>query len=400
MPTKDILKAAVFTPTRRGWGLPIAFHASPGMAKTAQIAEFAAEAQLDLEILSPGERGEGAFGVVPVPQTFKGKKSEDAHTLLTYPAPDWSEKFFKSGRGIVFVDELTTAPPALQPPLLGLFLEGRVGGTLLPPGVRFIAAYNAAEEAAGGYELPPPVANRMGHIAFDPGTLDNWGSWLISAGTSDDVVQTKIDPSAEEERVLKIWPDHFAEAKGKVLGYLKSQPQRLHQMPPITDPAASRGWPSHRTWEYATRALAASTVHNLSENDTMILVASFIGEKVAAEFHSFLRNSDLPAAADLLDKKVKFKHNAKRIDKTYSVLTACAALVVPTNATKREKRVTALWEIIDDLLTNQKAAKDIVVSCVRMMVDAGTLAASNPTSMRILRDLAPILNAAQVQSRR
>ena len=149
MPTShdNILRAALFTPTGNGeWGLPMLAWSAPGMAKSAKIEDLAASCDLPCEVLSPGERGEGGFGVVPVP-----KYGADGRTpeTLSYPAPDWTERF-KEGRGIVFVDELTTAPPAVQPAMLGLVLRKRIGATVLPPGVRVIAAANPPEQAEIG----------------------------------------------------------------------------------------------------------------------------------------------------------------------------------------------------------------------------------------------------------
>ena len=88
----QILKAMLFTPVCGGggkppgrWGLPIMFVGRPGTAKTSIIRSLTEQMGMQCEILSPAERGEGAFGVVPVPQDG----------ILTYPMPDWTFKFVK-----------------------------------------------------------------------------------------------------------------------------------------------------------------------------------------------------------------------------------------------------------------------------------------------------------------
>jgi hypothetical protein len=73
------------------------------------------------ELLSPGERGEGAFGVTPIPGI-----GQTGGMVLSYPMPDWTEKF-ADGVGIVFVDEISSSPPSIQPYLLGLLQERRIG---------------------------------------------------------------------------------------------------------------------------------------------------------------------------------------------------------------------------------------------------------------------------------
>ena len=393
MDMKRLIHVAWFTPTHRGWGLPIAFRASPGMSKTAQIRQAAAECGLPCEILSPGERGEGAFGVVPVPK----------NDILTYPPAEWITKFFpeaKKGKevapcGVVFVDELTTAPPALQPPLLGLFLEGRIGGTELPPGVRCIAAYNDVDEAAAGYDLPPPLANRMGHIPFDPGGVEEWSDWLVGANGIGSHYKQKINAAAEEEHVLAAWPDAFALAKGKAMAFLRTRPALLHKMPPPHDPAASKAWPSRRTWEFAIRSLAASAVHGVDEDVETQLIAAFVGDAIAGELYTYLRDEDLPDPADILDGKIDFKHDKKRLDRSFAILAACTALVVPDSAKKRNERGKHLWEIITKIAKD--GAKDVVFGAAQRLAKSGHL--SHIEARPALALLQGVMEAAKIGGR-
>ena len=58
-------------------------------------------------------------------------------------------------------DEISTAPPAVQAALLRVVLERTVGDLRLPDAVSLVAAANTPEQAAGGWELSPPLANRF-----------------------------------------------------------------------------------------------------------------------------------------------------------------------------------------------------------------------------------------------
>ena len=80
--------------------------------------------------------------------------------------PDWAVRLVRAGRGLLFLDELSTAPPAVQAALLRLVLERRVGALRLPPGVRIVAAANPRSSAADGWELSPPLANRFVHLQW------------------------------------------------------------------------------------------------------------------------------------------------------------------------------------------------------------------------------------------
>src|SRR5207248_8810483 len=48
----------------------------------------------------------------------------------------------RAERGLLFLDELTTAPPAVQAAMLRVVLERVVGDVTLPPAVRVVAAAN------------------------------------------------------------------------------------------------------------------------------------------------------------------------------------------------------------------------------------------------------------------
>jgi MoxR-like ATPase len=390
MGVREIVKAAYFTPTKDGWGLPLAFEAGPGTAKSSILEDIAVSCGLPCVVLAPGERGEGSFGAVPVPE--KNKKDV---TRLTYPAPEWVDDF-PHERGVLFLDELTTAPPALQPAMLGLLLARRIGGTQLPVGIRPIAAYNAPEDAAAGYDLPKPTANRLGHIKWDAGSADDWADHMMGcgAGLRTDSPDKIVDPKAEEERVLAAWGEAFGKAKGIVTSFIRRFPAKLHVEPKSTDPNASRAWASRRTWEFATRAIAAAEIHNLSEMDRDELIAGFVGPALAIEFTAFIREQDMPDPIAILDGKVEFDHDPTRLDRSIAVLTSCAAIVVPEDCPDRDKRAERLWEALNGVV--KKGAKDVAFMPARILAKNGfiRIKASRP----VLGALAKVLEAAGIQA--
>jgi MoxR-like ATPase len=387
----DILKAALFTPIAGGrWGLPFLLWGEPGVAKTAIIEELARAWGLPCETLSPGERGEGAFGVVPVP--IKGPNG----IVLAYPRPDWTEHVEPAG--LVFVDEATTAPPALQPPLMGLLLARRIGGHTFGPRVRVVAAANPPELAAGGFDLAAPVANRVGHLQWDAPTVDEHAAFMMRGETGNGGVKL-ADPKLaldEEERVLKAWPDPWAKARGLETAFLRARPNLKNICPAAGDPKGSRGWPSDRSWENACRALASADAHGLGDVEKEVFVSSFVGEGVASELFAFAEANDLPDPAMVLDGKDKFVHSGARLDRTAALLNGCASLVTPSNAAKRKDRVEALWNLLADL-TGQNADLDILAPCAQALTKAGLhdRAAANKS----LAKLFPILKAAGVSDR-
>lgn len=381
-----ILRAALFTPTSNGgWGLPLLLEGSPGAAKTSIIEELSASCGLECETLSPSERGEGAFGVVMVPA------GQGADMVLRAPRPDWTEKFDATQRGVVFVDELTSTPPALQAPLMGLLLAKRIAGFKLPKGVRLLGACNPAEIAAGGFDLAAPVANRLGHLDWPNLSVAEHVSYMLRGGAEE-----REEPAVaedEEARVLAAWGPAWAKAVGLETAFLTRRADLKNKVPAAHDPKASKAWPSDRTWEFATRAKASAEVHNLSASETSLFVEAFIGSAAAGEFFTFIEQQDLPDPVALLDGKTDFKHSSKRLDRTLAVLASCTALVTPQNAVKRKERANVLWDLMEKMTTD-KADLDIFVPSSGALIDA--LLHTSGSAGKMLSRLQPVLRQANV----
>jgi MoxR-like ATPase len=380
-----ILVAALFTPASKGrWGLPILTWSNPGEGKTSVIEEVCAQADLPCVTLSPGEMGEGAFGVIPVPD---GK-------FIRYPAPEWVEKV--ADGGVVFIDEMSSTPPALQPPLLGLLFAGRIGGTVLHPRVRRIGAANPPEVAAGGFELAPPVANRCGHIDWAAPTVQERAAYMMRGSTGDrEAAKATSSATEREAKVLEAWPNAWATAVGLETAFLAARPHLKNQCPKVGDKSAGRAWPSDRSWEAATRALASSQVHGLSEAERDEFIAAFIGEAVASEFTHFITEADLPNPALLLDGKAKFTHTSARLDRTAAVLASCVSLVTPKDAQRRNERAASLWELINSLVA-AKTDLDVLIPAVSSLLDAALV---KGPSTATLAKLQPVIELSKAGGR-
>lgn len=386
--TESILKASIFTPGRRGWGLPILFWGAPGIGKSDMIEDLGRHFGMHVEVLSPGERGEGAFGVTPVPRTA------GEELVITYPKPDWADAFDDSDNcGIVFVDEITTAPPALQAALLGLVQARRIGSHYLGKRIRVVGACNPVNQAAGGWDLAPPVANRFGHVDWSKPSAEKWSAWLLDSDPTQSRKITATNAALEEKRVLGAWSVPFAKAKGLISTFIQRRPELLHQMPNANDPNMSRSWPSHRTWEMATLALTSSEVHALSDEERDLFVASFIGNGAMTELVAFQAANDLPNPADVLDGKTPWEHDPERLDRSMAVFSSCAALVTSDEKSKPDSpRVRALWELMESALDD---AADVLVSASRPIMKARLH--TDKKAIKVMARLKPILDAAEVE---
>jgi MoxR-like ATPase len=392
MDVKQILKAALFTPgTNGGWGLNLLFEGPPGVGKSGMIEEEATGLDLDVETIIASLREPSDFGGLPIP-TKQGNR-----TFVEYAPALWAADLAEKGRGVVFIDEISTCPPAVQKALLRMVLNRALGDFILPPGTRFVAAQNAVADAAGGWDLAPPLANRFGHLPWEMPDATEWNEWLIGAnGVDDHAGETEFSAEAEEARVLAAWPKAFAMAKGKIGAFIKSREELLFEMPPKGSAQRSKAWPSPRTWEMCTRALAGAAIHGLDEITTDEFAAAFVGHAAYGEFKTYAATLDLPDPERLLDGQVGFQHNPVRLDRTVAVLASCAAFVTSKKIAKKKPRASAMWALMGQI---GEDAQDLIVPAAKALVGARGQGLLGVKEARpVLRDLQPILEAAGVRA--
>jgi len=327
----------------------------PGTAKTDIITQVATLAGLHVVVVLASLRDPTDFLGMPVVRDGR----------VNYAPPDWVLEATENPCAVVFFDEINTCSPATQAALLRVVLDRVVGGHRLPPTVRILAAQNGVDEAAGGYDLAMPLANRFGTLTdwTGPG-VDDWSAWLVGQSSGSDLDGIVSNAVAVQERVMAAWPLDYAKATGTISAFIRRKPSLLHAQPQAGSAQASLPWPSRRTWAMAARALAASKIHALTEAETDRYVGSFVGQAAMVELASFIVNLDLPDPEELLDGLVALKHHRSRLDRTMAALSACASLVLPKNARRRGERAAALWKIVRDVM---KDAPDIVWPTVRLI---------------------------------
>jgi MoxR-like ATPase len=86
-----------------------------------------------------------------------------------------------SGHGILFLDELTSAPQMTQAGCYQLVLDRKLGEYQLPEGWVVIAAGNPASERGVHFSMPRPLRNRFVHLDLEP-DFEDWTKWAVKAG--------------------------------------------------------------------------------------------------------------------------------------------------------------------------------------------------------------------------
>lgn len=159
------------------------------------------------------------------------------------------------GEGILFLDELTSAPQMVQAACYQLVLDRKLGEYTLPDGYAVIAAGNPASERGVHYAMPRPLRNRFTHVTLEA-DLDEWVAWAVKSKC--------IRP--------------------EFVSFLRFRTELLCQPGKPEDNA----WASPRTYEMASRAMDGMISIGAAEETIFEVLSGTIGEGVAAEFTGYL----------------------------------------------------------------------------------------------------------------
>lgn len=239
--------------------IPALLMGAPGTAKTATIEAIAIARNAYLEVVIASAQDPTTILGIPMP-------TEDRK--YTEPTmPGWARRInaaHDAGRPtILFLDELTTVPPSVAAPLLGIVQSRRSDGWTLPADTRIVAAANPPDLAVGGWAIEPAMANRWTHIDW-PAPVADWTAWA----------------AAQPSPTLRLLAD-----------YIRTVPEQLLAVP--TDIRKRSGaWPSPRSWTNAARLVDTTGDY--------LMAALAVGDAAAATFANWASKRDVPSVADML----------------------------------------------------------------------------------------------------
>lgn len=298
--------------------LPVLLWGEPGIGKSAALAQLADGLGVPLETVIASVHEPSDFAGLPV------IGDDPARDGVPMAPPDWAVRLARHGTGLVFFDELSSAPPAVQAALLRVVLERQVGSLRLPDRVRVVAAANPPTSAADGWHLSPPLANRFVHLRWthDPRTVARGlaGTWPL-------VAVPTVAPAKVASAV--------ARARGAISGFLTARPGLVHQLPADAE-ARGGAWPSPRTWEMALRLLAVGHASGVEPAGLSAALVGAVGDGPGLELLNYLEQLDLPNPDRVLADPSKFDLPT-RGDRQLAFLTAVVS-AVQTHLTR------ARWE--------------------------------------------------------
>jgi len=295
IPSKLKLALKVAIKARR----PVMIWGSPGVGKSAVVRQVADELGLPCQDERVSDRD---------PVDFRGLPHiVDGVTQWTLPG------FLpRDGQGVLFLDEISAAPPSVQAVVYQLILDRRLGDYRLPEGWSILAAGNLDSDRAVVSRMSTALANRFIHLAFDV-SLDDWVDWALDKGIRPELV-----------------------------AFLRFRPELLHSFDPAK---GEKSFPSPRTWEFVSDLMNADGKDCEAE-----LIQGAVGAGAGVEFLGFLRTfRDLPD----IDGIFKDPAGSPVPHSPAALYAVCSALArrITTHATfgaalEYTKRIAAEYQVL------------------------------------------------------
>lgn len=262
---------------------------APGIGKSEVVAQVAKTRGMELRDVRLSQMDPVELRGLP------SKGLDGKREVAKYLEPSWLPT---KGKGILFLDELVSAPPSVQTAAYQLVLDRALGDYKLPAGWQIIAAGNRAGDRAVVHTMPSALANRFLHLDFEINNED-WLQWAEMHG---------------------ICPE--------VLGFIRFKPAALYAFDPKVNP---RAFPTPRSWFFTNQIVKG---HTLPQDDLFELLKGTIGEGAGGEFMAFLNVvRELPTFEQIVKEPTKIPVPAG-LDVLYAITAMMSPRTDKTNAEK------------------------------------------------------------------
>jgi len=236
-----------FLSTAKGHHTPVMLWGPPGVGKSQIVAQVAAAHRTQVIDIRLSQMEPSDLRGIP----FRVENRVEWAVPAILPDEERHGVW-----GILFLDEITSAPPAVSAAAYQLILDRRLGEYRIPDHWAIFAAGNRQGDRGVTYTMPAPLANRFSHFEVDT-HLDDWVAWAYA---------NRIDE--------------------RIIAFLRFRPELLFDFDPAHNPVA---FPSPRSWEFAHRGLQKFEGHPELLRGTL---QACIGPAAGIEFHAFVDNLD------------------------------------------------------------------------------------------------------------
>ena len=245
-----------FLSTDEGHHTPVMLWGPPGVGKSQIISQIAQKHDVEVIDIRLSQMEPSDLRGIP----FRS----EAHVDWAIPSilPN-NERHGE--KGILFLDEITSAPPSVSAAAYQLILDRKLGEYEVPEGWAIFAAGNRQGDRGVTYTMPAPLANRFSHFELET-HLDDWVAWA--------------------------YKNHIDE---RIIAFLRFRPELLFDFDPAHNPVA---FPSPRSWEFSHRALKKF------ENSPALMLGTLqacVGPAAGIELNAFVSSLDkMPDLDDII----------------------------------------------------------------------------------------------------
>jgi len=234
-----------FLSTSEGHHTPTMLWGPPGVGKSQMVAQVAAKHRVPVIDIRLSQMEPSDLRGIPF---RSGNQVEWAVPALL---PDNNRH---GPEGILFLDEITSAPPAVSAAAYQLILDRRLGEYQVPEHWAIFAAGNRQGDRGVTYTMPAPLANRFSHFEVET-NLDDWVIWAYRNGIDE-----------------------------RIIAFLRFRPELLFDFDPAHNQVA---FPSPRSWEFAHRGLQKFDRHPQLLQSTL---QACVGPAAGVELHTFVNS--------------------------------------------------------------------------------------------------------------
>ncbi len=270
---------------------PVFIHGSPGIGKSYIVNDIAKQNNLGIVDVRLSQLDAVDLRGIP---SIQNNQTKWMPPVFLPKDPD--------AKGILFLDELNSAPLSVQAAIYQLVLDRRIGEYFLPKGYKIVCAGNKIDDKGIVFKLPSPLINRMVHIVLEA-RYDDFKIWAI---------KNSIHPF--------------------IIGFLGFRPDLLSSSVPATS-ETNPAFCTPRAW---------TMLSNILQNNEDIakinpIIYGTVGYAAGIEFSSFVKVyknlPDIDAILNGLDETV--------LDEPSSLYALSAALIEKYNSIDQAKNLFA-----------------------------------------------------------
>ena len=282
-----------FNSTETGHHTPVMLWGPPGVGKSQMVAQVAEKNNVPVIDIRLSQMEPSDLRGIPF------RIDESVEWAVPSMLPDAKRH---GSSGILFLDEITSAPPSVSAAAYQLILDRRLGNYQVPEGWAIFAAGNRQGDRGVTYTMPAPLANRFSHYEVDV-NLDDWVAWAWERGINE-----------------------------RVIAFLRFRPDLLFDFDPSHNPVA---FPSPRSWEFTHNAL-----HKFEDHPELFLGAlqACVGPAAGIELNAFIDSLDQMPDLDAIIAGENVPA-PKEIDLQYAVASALVGRAIQVKGKDNAQQV-------------------------------------------------------------